>query len=87
LCRARKTVRPQPPMAASTEALIAEYAAAPRPPLPPPSPLSPWSSPLPLITSLSLLLPSPTHRDAIPEADMPPQKRTCFTAPSHRFEI
>ncbi|GJT72965.1 hypothetical protein Tco_1032251 [Tanacetum coccineum] len=71
LRRARKTVRPQPPMAASTEALIAEYAAAPRPPLPPPSPLSPWSSPLPHIPSPPLPLPSlPTHTSP-PYADAP----------------
>ncbi|GJT87825.1 hypothetical protein Tco_1069542 [Tanacetum coccineum] len=70
------------------------YDAAPIPLSPPPSPLSPLSPPLLLIPSPPLplpspplLLPSPTHRDAIPEADMPPQKRTCFTAPSHRFEI
>ncbi|GJS62367.1 hypothetical protein Tco_0657151 [Tanacetum coccineum] len=42
LRRVRKTVRPQPPMEASTEALIAEYDAAPTPPLPPLSLLSPW---------------------------------------------
>ncbi|GKA87568.1 hypothetical protein Tco_0809332, partial [Tanacetum coccineum] len=62
LRRARKTVRPQPPMTASAEALIAEYASAPTPPSPPPSPLSPWSSPLPQIPSPPLPLPSlPTH--------------------------
>ncbi|GJX53910.1 hypothetical protein Tco_0282279 [Tanacetum coccineum] len=65
LRRARKTVRPQPPMTASTEALIAEYASTPTPPSPPPSPLSPWSPPLPHIPSpplpvLSLTLPLPT---------------------------
>ncbi|GJU88083.1 putative reverse transcriptase domain-containing protein [Tanacetum coccineum] len=53
----------------------------------PPSLLSPLSSPLPLIPSPPLLLPLPTRRDAILEADMPPWKRTCFTALSHRFEI
>ncbi|GJW71733.1 hypothetical protein Tco_0128650 [Tanacetum coccineum] len=43
---------------------------------------------LPLeIPSPPLPLPSPDYRDAIPEADMLPRKRTCFTAPSHRFEI
>nr|GEV65593.1 putative reverse transcriptase domain-containing protein [Tanacetum cinerariifolium] len=71
LRRARKTVRPQPPMTASTKALIAEYAAAPTPLLPPPSPLSPWSSLLPRIPSLPLPLPltrplhtSPTYARA-----------------------
>ncbi|GJW80662.1 hypothetical protein Tco_0144637 [Tanacetum coccineum] len=69
LCKARKTMRHQPPMAASTGALIAEFASAPTPPSPPPSPLSPWSSPLlqipfpPLpVLSPPLPLPSPpTH--------------------------
>ncbi|GJS41977.1 hypothetical protein Tco_0567020 [Tanacetum coccineum] len=87
LRRAWKTVRPQPPMAASTKVLIAEYASAPTPPLPLPSPLSPLSSPLPLISSPPLLLSSPTCMDIIPEANMPLQKRVRFTAPSHRFEI
>ncbi|GJU41991.1 hypothetical protein Tco_1194948 [Tanacetum coccineum] len=59
LRRARKTVRLQPPMAASTEVLIAEFAFAPTPPSPPPSPLSPWSSPLPHIPSPPLLVLSP----------------------------
>ncbi|GJT76721.1 putative reverse transcriptase domain-containing protein [Tanacetum coccineum] len=66
---AQKTVRLQPPMAASIEALIAEFASAPTPPSPQTSPLSPWSSPLlqipspPLhVLSPPLPLPSPpTH--------------------------
>ncbi|GKD50567.1 hypothetical protein Tco_1279543 [Tanacetum coccineum] len=33
------------------------------------------------------MLPPLTRRDIIPEADMPPQKRATFAAPSHRFEI
>ncbi|GJS99726.1 hypothetical protein Tco_0820896 [Tanacetum coccineum] len=45
LRRARKTVRPEPPMSASMEARIAEHAAAPTPPLP--------------VTPLPLPLPSP----------------------------
>ncbi|GKD97899.1 hypothetical protein Tco_1381796 [Tanacetum coccineum] len=84
LRKARKTVRPQPPMAASTEALIAEYASAPTPPSP--SPLSPLSSPLLLIPSPPLLLPLPTCMDIIPEVDMLLQKKVRFTNPSHRFE-
>ncbi|GJZ24803.1 hypothetical protein Tco_0562262 [Tanacetum coccineum] len=39
------------------------------------------------IPSPPLTLPSPDHKDAILEADMPPRKRTCFIAPSYRFEI
>ncbi|GJT53453.1 hypothetical protein Tco_0988507 [Tanacetum coccineum] len=99
-------------------------------PTPPPSLLSPWSSPLPQIPSLPLPLPSPptsptyveaplsyraakirwraaspsthqpseisspllllpstTHRDDIPEADMPLRKRACFTAPTSRYKV
>ncbi|GJU42439.1 hypothetical protein Tco_1195396 [Tanacetum coccineum] len=55
LRRARKTVRLEPPMSPSMEARIAEYAAAPTPP----SPLSPWSSPLPQIPSPPLPVSSP----------------------------
>ncbi|GJU22305.1 putative reverse transcriptase domain-containing protein [Tanacetum coccineum] len=40
------------------------------------------SPPLPL-PSPPLLLPSTTHRIDIPEAEMPPWKRACFTALSH----
>ncbi|GKC25277.1 hypothetical protein Tco_1027427 [Tanacetum coccineum] len=46
LRRARKTVRPEPPMSASMEARIAEHAAAPAPPLPVASPPLPLPSPL-----------------------------------------
>ncbi|GKD38867.1 hypothetical protein Tco_1259074, partial [Tanacetum coccineum] len=53
--QARKTVRFEPPMSPSMEARIAEYAAAPTPP----SPLSPWSSPLPQIPSPPLPVSSP----------------------------
>nr|GEX50943.1 hypothetical protein [Tanacetum cinerariifolium] len=77
LRRAQKTLRPQPPMAATTKALIVEYASAPTPPLPPPSPLTPLSSPLPQIPSPPLPLPSPPlllpsgdRRSDIPEANI-----------------
>ncbi|GJX06805.1 hypothetical protein Tco_0194737 [Tanacetum coccineum] len=46
-------------MTASIEARIVEYAAAPTPPLPPPSPLTLLSSLLPQIPSPPLPLPSP----------------------------
>ncbi|GJW05425.1 hypothetical protein Tco_1564281 [Tanacetum coccineum] len=49
LHKARKTVRPEPPMSSSMEARIAEYAAAPTPPLPVVS--SPLPLPSPLTTS------------------------------------
>ncbi|GJQ93769.1 hypothetical protein Tco_0004908 [Tanacetum coccineum] len=57
---ARITVRPQPPMAAYTEALIAAIAATLPLPSPPPSPLTSYSSLLPQIPS-PLLPISPTH--------------------------
>ncbi|GJZ18087.1 hypothetical protein Tco_0554210 [Tanacetum coccineum] len=92
LRRARIFVRPHTPLSPSTKARIVEYASAPTPSSPSPSPLSPLSSPplsspLPLIPSPPLLLPSPTCMDIIPEADMPIRKRVRFTAPSYRFEI
>ncbi|GKA78329.1 hypothetical protein Tco_0784866 [Tanacetum coccineum] len=39
------------------------------------------------IPSPPLLLPSTTHRDDLPEADMPLRKRARFTAPTSRFEV
>ncbi|GKA29721.1 hypothetical protein Tco_0715966 [Tanacetum coccineum] len=39
------------------------------------------------IPSPPLLLPSTTHRDDLPEADMPLWKRARFTAPTGRFEV
>ncbi|GKF66430.1 hypothetical protein Tco_0192947, partial [Tanacetum coccineum] len=46
LHRARKTIRLEPPMSVSMEALITEYTAAPTPPLPVASPPLPLPSPL-----------------------------------------
>nr|GEW76409.1 hypothetical protein [Tanacetum cinerariifolium] len=54
----RMTVQPQPPMAASTEALITAITVALHLPSPPPSPLTSYSSPLHHIPS-SLLPVSP----------------------------
>ncbi|GKD46495.1 hypothetical protein Tco_1271140 [Tanacetum coccineum] len=78
---ARMSVRPQTPMLAATEALIAvssrdsveSYIT-----IHPPSIRD---------TITTLLLPSTTHRDDLPEADMPLQKRARFTAPTSRFEV
>ncbi|GJR83567.1 hypothetical protein Tco_0154352 [Tanacetum coccineum] len=56
---ARITVQPQPPMAASTKALIAAVAATLPLPSPPPSPLISYSSPLPQIPSPPFLVPLP----------------------------
>nr|GEX58979.1 hypothetical protein [Tanacetum cinerariifolium] len=76
-----------PPMVASTEALIAEYASAPTPSSPPLSSLSLWPSPLPKIPSPPLHVPSPPlfltsadRKSDIPTANMPFQKRLCLTA-------
>ncbi|GKD02853.1 hypothetical protein Tco_1177827, partial [Tanacetum coccineum] len=106
--RARKTIRLEPPMSASIEARIVEYAAAPTPPLlvaspplPLPSPLttSPTNAGAPLgyraagirmraaAASPPLLLPSTSHRIDVPEAEMPPQKKACFTTPAPGLEI
>ncbi|GJV27812.1 putative reverse transcriptase domain-containing protein [Tanacetum coccineum] len=52
--KARISIRPQTPMSAATEALIAAVAAA-LPSSPPPSPLTPLSSPLPHIPSPPLV--------------------------------
>ncbi|GJV06581.1 hypothetical protein Tco_1344237 [Tanacetum coccineum] len=92
---ARKTVKLEPPMSASMEARIADYDAAPTPPLPV------ASSPLPLPSPLTT---SPTDAGAplgyraainidtvlltdVPEAEMPPRKRACFTTPAPGCEI
>ncbi|GKA15854.1 hypothetical protein Tco_0695601 [Tanacetum coccineum] len=74
---AQKTVRHQPPMATSTEALIAEYAAAPTPLSPPTSPLSPWSS-------LLLQIPSPPLHVPSPPLPLPsPPTRPFHTGPTY----
>nr|GFB06503.1 hypothetical protein [Tanacetum cinerariifolium] len=101
LRRARKTVRPEPPMLASMEACIARHAALPSPPLLVPSLPLPLPSPLPTSPTdtgaplgyraagirIRALLLSTSRRTDIPETDMPPQKRACLTTPAPRFEI
>ncbi|GJU69941.1 putative reverse transcriptase domain-containing protein [Tanacetum coccineum] len=69
------------------------------PPLPLPSPAvdSPTYAKAPLgyraagirmrVASPPLLLPSTSYRTDIPEAEMPPQKRACFTTPASGFEV
>nr|GEV29989.1 hypothetical protein [Tanacetum cinerariifolium] len=93
LRRAQKTIRLQPPMAASTEALIVEFASAPtlhhhhhlhyhlgyRAAMIQMRAASP-----PLVPSPPLLLPFAALRDEVPEADTPLQKRLCLTAPASR---
>nr|GEV03307.1 hypothetical protein [Tanacetum cinerariifolium] len=69
--RARISVRLEPHMAASTEARIIEYVVAHTSPSPPPSPLTPLSSPLPYIPSPSLPLPSPSTHTSPTYAEAP----------------
>ncbi|GKD48405.1 hypothetical protein Tco_1277381, partial [Tanacetum coccineum] len=69
------------------------------PPLPLPSPLttSLTDAGAPLgyraagirirVASPPMLLPSTSHRTGIPEAEMPPQKRACFTTPTLGLEV
>nr|GFA11200.1 hypothetical protein [Tanacetum cinerariifolium] len=101
LRRARKTVRPEPPMSASMEACIARHVAllsppllVPSLPLPLPSPLttSPTDTRAPLgykaaEIRMRALLPSTFHRTDIPEPDMPPRKKNCLTALALEFKI
>ncbi|GKC83410.1 hypothetical protein Tco_1139127, partial [Tanacetum coccineum] len=71
LCRARKTVRLEPPMSASMEARIAKHVAAPIPPTSPAydqAPLGHREAMIPM-------------RDDIPEEDISPQRRFVLTAP------
>nr|GEW48685.1 reverse transcriptase domain-containing protein [Tanacetum cinerariifolium] len=98
---ARKTIRLEPPMSASMEACIARHAALLSPPLPIPYPPLPFPSPLttsPTNTGAPLsyraadirmraLLPSISPRTDIPEADMPPRKRACFTTLAPGFKV
>nr|GEW91301.1 putative reverse transcriptase domain-containing protein [Tanacetum cinerariifolium] len=88
------TATPPPPRSPQTIALIGEYASEPTPPSPTPLPLTSYSSPLPHIASPPLPLPSPplllpstAHRTDILKAEMPPQKRVCFTAPTCRLKV
>ncbi|GKF18413.1 hypothetical protein Tco_0063331, partial [Tanacetum coccineum] len=71
LCRARKTVRLEPPMSASMETRIAEHAAAPIPPT------NPTYDQAPLGHRASMIRMS----DDIPKEDMPPRRRFVLTAP------
>ncbi|GJU99819.1 hypothetical protein Tco_1329090, partial [Tanacetum coccineum] len=65
LCRARKTVRLEPPMSASMEARIAKHVAAPIPPT------NPTYEQAPLRHRAAMIY----MRDDIPEEDMPPRRR------------
>ncbi|GJR20132.1 hypothetical protein Tco_0968659 [Tanacetum coccineum] len=71
LCRARKTVRLEPPMSASMEAHVADNAAAPI------LPTSPTYDQASLAHRAAMI----HMRENIPEEDQPPRKRFVFTAP------
>ncbi|GJU21237.1 hypothetical protein Tco_1154579 [Tanacetum coccineum] len=71
LCRARKTVRLEPPLSASVEARIAEHVVTPIPPT------SPAYDHAPLGHRAAMI----RMRDDIPEEDMPPRRRFILTAP------
>ncbi|GKE65493.1 hypothetical protein Tco_1519654, partial [Tanacetum coccineum] len=61
----------------------------PSPPLPLPVPvllLLP-SSPLPPLPTLLFIPPLVDRREDIPEAELPPRKRLCLTAPTSRYEV
>ncbi|GKD06395.1 hypothetical protein Tco_1181369 [Tanacetum coccineum] len=88
-CIAEYVVAPTPPLPIASS------------PLPLPSPLttSPTDAGAPLgyraarirmraaTASPPLLLPSTSHLTDVPEAEMPPRKRACFTTPAPGFEI
>ncbi|GJV72509.1 hypothetical protein Tco_1492504 [Tanacetum coccineum] len=97
---AQKIVRPQTPTPFPYEAEIhSPPLPISSPPLPLPSPAvdSPTYVEAPLgyrvagirmrVASLPLLLPSTSHRTDIPEAEMSPRKRACFTTPAFGFEV
>ncbi|GJU22081.1 hypothetical protein Tco_1155423 [Tanacetum coccineum] len=73
LRRARKTVRPEPPMSASMDHALRGGAAGIRMRAAAASPPS--------------LLPPTSPRTDVPEAEMPPRKRACLTTPAPGYEI
>ncbi|GKA55670.1 putative reverse transcriptase domain-containing protein, partial [Tanacetum coccineum] len=73
--RARIIVRPQPPMAASTQALIDTFAAG-SPLFPSPPPINPTYDQAPLGHRVAMT----RMRDDIPKEDMPPRRRFVHTA-------
>ncbi|GJX72285.1 hypothetical protein Tco_0309456 [Tanacetum coccineum] len=83
---ARMSVRPQTPILLPSDALVERLLALP---IPPPSPLSPWSSPLPQIPSpqlppppSSLHLPPPVPTSLpLPSSPLPPLPASLFIPP------
>ncbi|GJV32734.1 hypothetical protein Tco_1393134 [Tanacetum coccineum] len=77
LCRARKTVRLEPPMSASMETRITEHVAAPIPPTNPTYDQEPLGHRAAMIRI----------RDDILEEDMPPRRIFVLTAPSPGCDV
>ncbi|GKC81404.1 hypothetical protein Tco_1137121 [Tanacetum coccineum] len=73
---ARITVRPQPPMAASTQSRIDAFTTE-SPSFPSPPPINPTYDQAPLGHRATMI----RMRDDIPEEDMPPRRRFILTAP------
>ncbi|GJY16222.1 hypothetical protein Tco_0386644 [Tanacetum coccineum] len=80
--RARITVGPQPPMAASTQTLINAFAAG-SPLFPSPPPINPTYDQAPLGHRAAMIY----MRDDIPEEDMPPRRRFVLTTPPPGCDI
>nr|GFC21264.1 hypothetical protein [Tanacetum cinerariifolium] len=78
--RAKISVRPQTPMAASTQSLIDAFVGSPPFPLRPTSPTYD-QAPLGHMTSMICI------RDDIPEEDMPPRRRFVLTAPPSGYDV
>ncbi|GKD61050.1 hypothetical protein Tco_1298559 [Tanacetum coccineum] len=79
---ARITVRPQPPMVASTQTLIDAFAAG-SPSFPSPPPINPTYDQAPLGHRAAMI----RMRDDILEEDMPPRRRFVLTAPPPGCDI
>ncbi|GJS08530.1 putative reverse transcriptase domain-containing protein [Tanacetum coccineum] len=81
---ARMSIRPQAPAPFLSEEVAERVLALPTPP---PSPLSPYSSPLPQIPSPPLPIPSPVHETEMPEICLPLRKRPRRTTPGPGYEV
>ncbi|GKD34963.1 hypothetical protein Tco_1250472 [Tanacetum coccineum] len=85
---ARMSIRPQAPAPFLSEEVAERLLALPTPP---PSPLSPYSSPLPQIPSVGIrkrdALPSLIHETEMPEMWLPIRKRLCHTTPGPGYEV
>ncbi|GKB20199.1 hypothetical protein Tco_0854122 [Tanacetum coccineum] len=79
---AKITVRPQPPIATSTQALIDAFAAG-SPSFPTPPPINPTYDQAPLGHRAAMT----RIRDDIPEEDMPPRRRFVLTTPPPGCDI